>query len=116
MGRWLRQQDIAALMQVHTHPDTWVGHSSTDDDFSIASSEGFMSIVWPNFAALPVTDAAQLGVHRLEGGSWRQLSAAQATDLIRVEESEGFIWVHAAEDPAKAFSTKRRGGTTREAG
>jgi hypothetical protein len=32
MGRWLREQGQAALIQVHTHPGSWTGHSDTDND------------------------------------------------------------------------------------
>ncbi|PYO42408.1 MAG: hypothetical protein DMD33_09435 [Gemmatimonadetes bacterium] len=94
MGRWLRGQGLAGLMQVHTHPTAWTGHSGTDDDYPIASSEGFVSIVWPTFAQLPVRDAGELGVHRLEGGRWRELERAEVQQLVRIVESEGLIWAH----------------------
>src|SRR5258705_9634950 len=68
MGRWLRSQKLAGLMQVHTHPTTWTGHSGTDDDFPIASSEGFVSLVWPDFARMPIADSTDFGIHRLERG------------------------------------------------
>jgi len=94
MGRWLRKQGLAGLVQVHTHPKAWVGHSGTDDDYSIASSDGFVSIVWPNFAQLPVRDAREWGVHRLERGRWRELERQEADQLVHIVESEGLIWAH----------------------
>jgi hypothetical protein len=92
MGRWLRGQGLAGLIQVHTHPTEWTGHSPTDDDFPIASSDGFISLVWPAFADLSIRDAAELGVHRLERGTWRELKGEEALSLIRIVESEGLIW------------------------
>lgn len=92
MGRWLRAQGLTALLQVHTHPGPWTGHSKTDDDFPIASSEGFVSLVWPYFAASPVRDVEGLGVHRLVGGEWQDVVGDEARTLIRIIESEAMIW------------------------
>jgi hypothetical protein len=92
MGRWLRAQNLTALMQVHTHPGQWTGHSSTDDDFSIASSDGFVSLVWPCFAARPASSITDLGVHRLVDGTWHNIIGADATSLITVVESEAMVW------------------------
>ena len=92
MGRWLRAQGLTALIQVHTHPGAWTGHSRTDDDFPIASSEGFVSFVWPHFAASPVRDVEDLGVHRLVGGEWRDVVGEEARVLVRIIESESMVW------------------------
>jgi hypothetical protein len=79
-------------MQVHSHPSDWTGHSQTDDDFSIASSPGFVSLVWPDYAVLPARTIDDLGVHRLIDGKWRHLSGESARLLIRVVESEAMVW------------------------
>ncbi|WP_310571221.1 hypothetical protein [Gemmatimonas sp.] len=92
MGRWLRGEGLTALMQVHTHPGAWTGHSPTDDDFSIASSEGFLSLVWPQYAAAPVQHIEELGVHQLRDGRWHALDAQEARGLIRVVESDAMVW------------------------
>lgn len=39
--------------QVHVHPGR-AFHSSTDDGFAIVSTEGFLSLVLPRFAAAPL--------------------------------------------------------------
>ncbi len=102
MGRWLRSQGLTALMQVHTHPDRWTGHSKTDDDFPIASSEGFVSLVWPYFAASPVRHAEDFGVHRLISGAWQDVEGDEASTLIRIVESEAMVWApRAAPRPAR---------------
>ncbi len=88
MGRWLRVQRLVGLAQVHTHPEGWTGHSRTDDDFPIASSHGFLSLVWPHFAQLPVRDIGELGVHRLMHGRWHHLTQSDSEALIEIVESE----------------------------
>jgi hypothetical protein len=98
MGRWLRAQGQRALAQIHTHPGAWVDHSSTDDDHTIASNEGFISIVWPRFAAVPLTDLTEAGVHRLRGGKWARLSREEVHELFRVTESEAMVWVQGETD------------------
>jgi hypothetical protein len=106
MGRWLRAQGLAALIQVHTHPGVWTGHSRTDDDFSIASSEGFVSLVWPDFAARPVQGIQDLGVHRLSGGEWSDVEGDDARDLIRIVESGAMVWApRVAPRPARERPT-----------
>jgi len=94
MGRWLRGQGLAGLIQVHSHPGSWTGHSQTDSDCPIASSEGFISLVWPVFAQLPVRDAGEFGTHRLEKGRWNELSREEALSLLRIVESEALVWAH----------------------
>jgi hypothetical protein len=109
MGRWLRRQGLAGLIQVHTHPGRWTGHSKTDDDFPIASSEGFVSLVWPYFAASPVRNVEDLGVHRLVDGEWQDVVGDEARTLIRIVESEAMIWApRAAPRPTREWSQDNR--------
>jgi len=57
------------LVQVHSHPGSWVGHSETDDRFVLVPSAGFHSIVVPYFGHEP--DRSSWGIWRLERyGSW----------------------------------------------
>jgi len=93
MGRVLRANEMTGLIQVHTHPGSGVGHSPTDDNFSISSAEGFLSLVWPEYAHLPPKAIADFGVHRLEPKGWRRLSRSEAGALLHVVESESFVWV-----------------------
>ena len=102
MGRWLRSQGLVALAQVHTHPGAWTGHSKTDDDFPIASSEGFLSLVWPHYAAKSVERIEELGVHQLIGGEWQHVSDDGASSLLRIFESDAMVWVpHIAPRPVR---------------
>jgi proteasome lid subunit RPN8/RPN11 len=57
------------LVQIHTHPGSWVGHSETDDRFVLVPSVGFHSIVVPNFGY--GRDPESWGIWRLErDGNW----------------------------------------------
>lgn len=96
MGRWLRAEAQRGLVQVHSHPEGWTGHSKTDDDGPIISAEGFVSLVWPNYGTLPVASVRQLGVHRLKSGRWHELEGEEAEQLIRIVESEAMVHVPAA--------------------
>jgi hypothetical protein len=91
MGRWLRAQELTGLAQVHTHPSAWTGHSQTDDDFPIASSHGFLSLVWPNFAQQAIRNVGDLGVHRLLNGRWHHLTERESHALIEIVESEAIV-------------------------
>ena len=104
MGRWLREHSLSGLAQVHSHPSDGTRHSSTDDDHSIASSAGFMSLVWPRYADLPVRNISELGVHRLVNGCWNRLPAADADALFPIIESESIIWAPAPNTAEASFS------------
>jgi hypothetical protein len=92
MGRWLRSEGQRALVQVHTHPGAWTGHSPTDDEGPIVSAEGFVSVVWPHYASIPPRAVHDMGVHRLLGGDWYKVEGANAEALVHIVESEAMIW------------------------
>lgn len=94
MGRWLRAQGLRGLVQVHSHPGEWTGHSVTDDENPIISAEEFVSLVWPNYGELPVRTVQDLGVHRLSGGRWSDVEGGDAETLIRIVESEAMVHVN----------------------
>lgn len=96
MGRWLREQGLRGLVQVHSHPGMWTGHSKTDDEHPIISAEGFVSVVWPNYGELPALSVHDLGVHRLLSGRWHDVVGPDAERLIRIVESEAMVHVDAA--------------------
>ena len=87
-GTWLNsfwlelaQIDCGIRIQVHTHPHE-AFHSRTDDEFPIIHSEGFLSLVIPNFGTGPVgfDDAhlAEIGPN----GRWRQVPIKARMEIV----------------------------------
>lgn len=63
-----------ARLQAHTHPGR-ASHSTTDDDWALVHTPGFMSLVLPRFAMGAVSlDGAHL-VKRTTDGGWRPTRA-----------------------------------------
>jgi hypothetical protein len=58
------------VAQVHTHPHEWVGLSETDDRFVLLPSEGFVSIVVPDFGRGGERECWGVWVMNAEG-EWR---------------------------------------------
>lgn len=64
---WDELRDTARkiVLQVHSHPGS-AFHSSTDDDFPIVHSTGFVSLVLPSFGSRGL-DGAHLAVYQGDG-------------------------------------------------
>jgi len=81
---WLYRHGLAMIAQIHSHPGR-AYHSSTDDQYAVATTVGCLSLVVPDFArdAFAVERVAS---YRLDArGSWKALSATQARQLILIE-------------------------------
>lgn len=79
----LYKNSLDLIAQVHTHPGR-AYHSSTDDQYAIATTVGCFSIVVPNFAVIdyPLSECA---VYRLdEHGSWRPVDESVSPNRIVV--------------------------------
>lgn len=73
----LRQAGETVRVQVHTHTGK-ASHSATDDQFALAPSQGFLSLVLPDFAFGPVSlDLAHL-VEMQADGSWAAVHINEA--------------------------------------
>jgi len=80
------------LAQVHSHPGSFVEHSSYDDEN--ASSQRILSVVIPNYGLWSVPWPAGIGVHECQNEYWHQLSdfdAAQRIQLKSEPETVTFI-------------------------
>lgn len=73
-----RQEGVRA--QVHTHPGA-AYHSSTDDDFPIIRSEGFLSLVIPRFATGPV-GFERAFLAQVRGGHFEEVRIADELEVI----------------------------------
>lgn len=83
IGRELYQAQKLLFAQLHTHP-TEAYHSTTDDEYSIVTTMGGLSLVIPDFAIRPfnLDDSA---IYRLNGkGVWAELNPEAASQLISI--------------------------------
>lgn len=81
---WLYREKLTLMAQIHSHPGR-AYHSSTDDEYAVATTVGCLSLVVPDYARAPF-DLVRTASYRLDAtGVWRPLSAAQAQRLIVIE-------------------------------
>jgi hypothetical protein len=82
---WLYRQKLALIAQIHSHPGR-AYHSSTDDQYAIATTVGCLSLVVPDFAWAPF-DLRNVASYRLDGrGVWRALTAGQVEQMISIKD------------------------------
>ena len=73
-----RQQTIRA--QVHTHPGA-AYHSSTDDDFALVHTPGYLSLVIPDFARGAISLQGSYLTARDGEGDWREIDPHVAIEV-----------------------------------
>lgn len=82
---WLFKCGLTLIAQIHSHPGR-AYHSSTDDDYAVATTVGCFSLVVPDFAAGPF-EIKRLASYRLNAsGEWRGMSSATAEQVIVIED------------------------------
>jgi len=79
---WLHQNQLRLLAQIHSHGEH-AYHSDTDDQHSVVTTLGALSIVVPHFAVNPFSFRS-CAVLRLTGSGWMELKEKQAEQLIVV--------------------------------
>ena len=85
MNRWLHQNGLRLIAQVHTHPSE-AFHSETDDEYAVLSEVGGFSIVVPDFASAPFS-LRTAAVYRLDPqGIWQSVPSEAARKLFRIAE------------------------------
>jgi hypothetical protein len=72
----LRATRQSVRAQVHTHPGRSVAHSPTDDEFALAPSLGFVSLVLPYFATGSTTLTGSYTAV-ITGTGWTELPPEQ---------------------------------------
>lgn len=81
---WLYERGYRIMAQLHSHPGE-AYHSETDDDFSVSTTAGSVSLVVPNFARFPFS-LIQCAVFRLSANNvWLELLRQDVRDLIIIE-------------------------------
>ena len=82
---YLYRQSLTLVAQVHSHPAE-AYHSSTDDQYAIATTVGCFSIVVPNFAVIDYA-LSECAAYRLNGngnGDWVEIDETVAPNKIVV--------------------------------
>jgi hypothetical protein len=79
---WLYERQLTLIAQLHTHPDR-AYHSETDDMYPIATADGSLSLVVPNFAREPFA-LENCAIYRLYSQRWLQLSIDDVIRLIQI--------------------------------
>ncbi len=83
INKWLFENRLELLAQVHTHPQE-AFHSNTDDTFPMVTAAGQFSLVVPFFARAPI-DINRCAVFRLNhSGEWLPISKVQVTQIFKV--------------------------------
>lgn len=84
-NKWLYEQGLTLVAQLHSHP-TDAYHSETDDALPIVATVGGLSLVAPDFARRPFS-LADYAVYRLtpEDG-WVELANDEVRALIVIED------------------------------
>lgn len=85
IGRMLYDAKKLLFAQLHTHP-TEAYHSITDDENSIVTAVGGLSLVIPDFAVRPF-DLDDCAIYRLDAeGIWAEMHPQDAAAFIRIME------------------------------
>lgn len=69
------------VAQVHSHPGRWTDHSDGDDQL-VVSSEGFFSLIVPNYGHGGVLPSEGAGIHQHQNGRWYRHSASAPSPVI----------------------------------
>lgn len=81
----LYKHRLQMIAQVHSHPGL-AYHSTTDDDYAIATKVGCLSLVVPNFAVMPFS-LSNCAVYRLSpDGRWEELPTERILRLISIRK------------------------------
>ncbi|MHB8420111.1 MAG: hypothetical protein ACYDCL_18705 [Myxococcales bacterium] len=83
----LERRDLVPLAQLHTHPrEPLMSH--IDEERPLVSLKGFLSIIVPDFAFVPLQAVEKWGVYEYERPRcWRAWKPREAYDRIIIDDS-----------------------------
>ncbi|WP_164731703.1 Mov34/MPN/PAD-1 family protein [Flagellimonas beolgyonensis] len=84
----LSDNNIVHIGQVHSHPSSWVDHSSGDDEWASFKNEGLVSIVVPEYGLNGMLPLKTCGVHRYTFGMFRRLSNSYISKRFNLVDEE----------------------------
>lgn len=82
LNRFLSTRGLKLIAQVHSHPGH-AYHSVADDEYAIATKEGSLSLVVPDFARGPA-DLRTWAVYRLTAGQWIEVPRSEVERQVVV--------------------------------
>ena len=82
LNRFLSEQRLRLIAQVHSHP-TEAYHSATDDRYAIVATEGGFSLVVPYFARSAHTPP-EWAVYRLRQSRWQELTPTATRQVFQI--------------------------------
>lgn len=84
----LYKRQLQLIAQIHSHPGA-AYHSSTDDEYAIATKVGCLSLVVPDFASRPFSLTECASFRLSPAGQWDELSTIEVSRLIHVAGDGG---------------------------
>jgi hypothetical protein len=82
---WLFRNGLTLIAQIHSHPGR-AYHSSTDDEYAVATTVGCFSLVVPDFAVGPF-EIRRLASYRLNASAqWHPVASPRAEQMIVIED------------------------------
>jgi len=85
-GQHLRRLNLMRFAQIHSHPASWTGHSSYDDEMAFSQRDGAISIVVADFAGCSA-GLADCGVHVRDAEGWRELDPVEKSAVVQTVPS-----------------------------
>jgi hypothetical protein len=72
------------LMQVHSHPGEWTGHSRRDDLGAVSDQRGFLSVVIADFGMAGVEFEPPTSIHERTPTGWRTWSKDEVARRLKI--------------------------------
>lgn len=87
--RWLRENELTHVGQVHTHPPGIDVHSDGDDHWAFMKFRGLISIVVPNYGVNGMKPLSKCGIHYFDGEQFVRLKGADLRNAMVILPAGG---------------------------
>ena len=78
-------ENLRVIADVHTHPNSWVGQSCTDQRHPMIARPGHIALIVPAYATRPVRTHA-VGVHLYQGDDgWKSWLGSKAELVFKIK-------------------------------
>ena len=86
MGNAMMEDSLVCLAQFHTHPGKHTRHSVYDDQNSLSTRNGFLSLVAPKYGYGRDLSLDKVSIHEAWDGRWHLLARPAGNQRIRIVE------------------------------